>query len=218
MGAPIPVAMTDELREAPMAEGTHANLSGAMQGSASGQFSDLFRNATAIFSAGAGAIHIAVIQAHFEEYWAFGVFFAAAAWLQILWAIWVVARPSRLVALTGIGINGGITAVWVVSRTVGVPLGPEPGVVETAEFVDVVATSLQVLVILGALGLLSRGAMRRDVGRGALVSSTLVLGLSVAVLATTAIISFEPHEEESTATDEHEEEEGEALALFRRGG
>jgi hypothetical protein len=193
-----------------MAEGKQANLSGAMQGSASGQFSDLLRNATAIFSAGAGAIHIAVIQAHFEEYWAFGVFFAGAAWLQILWAIWVVARPSRVVALTGIGINGAITAVWVVSRTVGVPLGPEPGVVEEAEFVDIVATSLQVLVILGALGLLSRGAMRRDVGRGALVSSTLVLGLSVAVLATTAIISFEPHEEEPAGTDEHEEEEGEA--------
>ena len=51
--------------------------------------------------------------------------------------------------------------------------------------------------------------MRRDVGRGALVSSTLVLGLSVAVLATTAIISFEPHEEEPAGTDEHEEE-GEA--------
>jgi len=201
-----------------MAEGTQANLSGAMRGSESSRFSDLLGNATAIFSAGAGAIHIAVIQAHFDEYWAFGLFFAGAAWLQILWAIWVVARPSRVVALTGIGINGAITAVWVVSRTVGVPLGPEPGVVEEAEFVDIVATSLQVLVILGALGLLSKGAMRRDVGRGALVSSTLVLGLSVVVLATSAIISFEPHEEESTATDEHEEEEGEAVALFRWGG
>lgn len=201
-----------------MAEGTQANLSGAMRGSESSRFSDLLGNATAIFSAGAGAIHIAVIQAHFDEYWAFGLFFAGAAWLQILWAIWVVARPSRVVALTGIGINGAITAVWVVSRTVGVPLGPEPGVAEPAEFVDIAATSLQVLVILGALGLLSRGAMRRDVGRGVLVSSTVVLGVSVAVLATSAIISFEPHEEESTATDEHEEEEGEAVALFRRGG
>jgi hypothetical protein len=194
-----------------MAEGTQTNLSGAMRGSASHQFSNLLGNATAIFSAGAGAIHIAVIQAHLEEYWAFGVFFAVVAWLQILWAIWVVARPSRVVALTGIGINGAITAVWVVSRTVGVPLGPEPGVAEPVEFVDVAATSLQVLAIMGALGLLSRGAMRRDVGRGTLVSSTLVLGVSVAVLATGAIISFEPHEEEEpAATDEHEEEEGEA--------
>jgi hypothetical protein len=167
-------------------------------------------NATAMFSAGAGAIHIAVIQAHFDEYWAFGVFFAVVAWLQIMWAIWVVARPSRVVALTGIGINGAITAVWVVSRTVGVPLGPEPGLAEPAEFVDVVATSFQVLVILGALGLLSSGAMTRGVGRGVLVSSTLVLGLSVAVLATGAILSFEPHEEEPATTDEHEKEEGEA--------
>jgi hypothetical protein len=194
-----------------MADVTQTNLSGATQAPASSRFSHLLGNATAIFSAGAGAIHIAVIQAHFDEYWAFGLFFAAAAWLQILWAIWVVARPGRLVALTGIGINGAITAVWVVSRTVGVPLGPEPGMAEPAEFVDIAATSLQVLVILGALGLLSRGAMRREVGRGVLVSSTVVLGLSVAVLATSAIISFEPHEEEEpAATDEHQEEEGEA--------
>ena len=174
----------------------------------------MLANATAVLSAGAGAIHFAVIQAHYEEYWAFGVFFAAAAWLQILWAMWLVARPGRAAALVGIAINGGITGVWVISRTVGIPFGPEPGVAEAVEFVDVAATSLQVLAVLGALALLSRGTTRRGVARGAVVSLSILLGVSVAVLSTTAIISFTPHEEseasheeEAPTTDEHEEEE-----------
>ena len=179
------------------------------------RFSDLLANVTGVLSAGAGAIHFSVIQSHFEEYWAFGVFFATAAWLQILWAMWVVARPGRGVALVGIAINGAITAVWVVSRTVGIPFGPEPGVTEAAEFVDVAATSLQILAVLGALALLSRGTARRAVATGAVVSLTLLLGVSVAVLTTAAIISFTPHEEseeatheeEAPATDEHGEEE-----------
>jgi hypothetical protein len=51
------------------------------------------------------------------------------------------------------------------------------------------------------------------------VFSTLVLGVSVAVLTTAAIISFTPHEEaeasheeEEPAKEEHEGEEGEAGA------
>ena len=187
------------------------------------RLSDLLRNATGVLSAGAGAIHFAVIQSHFEEYWAFGVFFAAAAWLQILWAMWVVARPGRGVALVGIAINGGITATWVISRTVGIPFGPEPGVAEAAEFADVAATSLQVLAVLGALALLSRGTTRRAVARGAVLSLTLLLGASVAVLTTAAIISFTPHaeseasheEEEAPVTDEHEEEEEAALVAVQ---
>jgi hypothetical protein len=177
------------------------------------RFSNVLGNATGVLSAGAGAIHFAVIQSHYEEYWAFGVFFATAAWLQILWAMLVVARPGRGAAITGIAINGAITVVWIVSRTVGIPFGPEPGVAEAVEFVDVAATSLQVLSILGCLGLLFTGA-GRAVARRAVVSSTLVLGLSVAVLTTAAIISFTPHEEEEEAPAEHEEEEGEAGAAL----
>jgi hypothetical protein len=197
-----------------MAEASAEASSLITRDEAPSRFSDVLRNATGVFSAGAGAIHFGVIQSHFEEYWAFGVFFATAAWLQILWAMWVVARPGRVVALIGIAINGTITVVWIISRTVGIPFGPEPGVAEAVEFVDVAATSLQVLAVLGALGLLTGSGARREVARGAVVSFTLVLVLSVAVLTTAAIISFTPHEEaeaaheeEEPAGDEHEEEE-----------
>jgi hypothetical protein len=186
-----------------MAEVSRADLSRSIDGSAVWQLSDMLRYALSILSAGAGAIHIAVIQAHFEEWWASGVFFAVIAWLQILWAILIVARPSRMVVLSGVAINAIIVGVWVVSRTVGIPLGPESGTAEPVEFVDVAATAFEVLLVVAALGLLSAGA--RVVRRGALVSSTVVLGLTVAVLASAAIISFSP--EHGEAETEHEEQE-----------
>ncbi|MGH2679595.1 MAG: hypothetical protein ACRDG8_03800, partial [Actinomycetota bacterium] len=36
----------------------------------------------AALSAGAAAIHFAVISTHFEEYWVFGAFFFVVAWFQ----------------------------------------------------------------------------------------------------------------------------------------
>ena len=44
---------------------------------------------------GAAAIHYAVIADHLEEWWAFGVFFAAIGVAQLLWAALVVASPHR---------------------------------------------------------------------------------------------------------------------------
>ena len=171
-------------------------MHGSRTGEESGHLSDVLRNCVSLLSAGAGAIHFAVIQSHFEEYWVFGTFFAVFAWLQILWALLLIGRPTRPVALAGIVINGVIAAVWVVSRTVGIPLGPESGTPEMAEYIDVISTVLEVLAIVGASALLLPRATRRVVGRGLLVSSTVVVGMVVAVLTTTAIISYSPDEKE----------------------
>src|SRR5919204_5338320 len=39
----------------------------------------------ALLSAGAAAIHFAVIQDHFEEWWGYGVFFVASGIAQLAW-------------------------------------------------------------------------------------------------------------------------------------
>ena len=49
--------------------------------------------ALAITSVVAAVIHFAVSGEHFQEYWAFGVFMLAVAWLQLTWAVGVVVRP-----------------------------------------------------------------------------------------------------------------------------
>jgi hypothetical protein len=125
--------MSDAYRTAGLGAGKQA-------AAGSGSLTDVLRNGVALLSAGSGAIHFAVTQSHFEEYWLFGIFFAVLAWLQILWALVVVARPTPLVALTGAVINAVAIALWVWTRTIGLPVGPEPGSPEAAEFIDVVAT------------------------------------------------------------------------------
>ena len=50
-----------------------------------------------IASVVAAVIHFAVAGEHFAEYWVFGVFMLAAAWLQLAWAVGLLIRPSRVV-------------------------------------------------------------------------------------------------------------------------
>jgi hypothetical protein len=203
--------MTDAYRTAGLGVGNQSEAT-------SGPLTDLLRNGVALLSAGSGAIHFAVIQSHFEEYWLFGIFFAVLAWLQILWALVVVARPTRLVALTGALINGVAVAVWVWTRTIGVPVGPEPGSPEMAEFIDVLATMFELLVVIGAVALAFVRPAARRFGRTALLALTLVLTVAVSSLTSAAIISFSPHteEEEQTETGSHEEEEGSSATLWSR--
>ncbi|MGQ0669308.1 MAG: hypothetical protein ACT4PO_06510, partial [Actinomycetota bacterium] len=87
---------------------------------------------TAALSAGAAAIHLAVVEDHFEEYVLFGVFFVAVGAMQALWAVLILAKPSKWVYITGLVGNAGIVVLWVVSRTTGLPIGPEPGSPEAA--------------------------------------------------------------------------------------
>jgi hypothetical protein len=86
-------------------------------------------------------IHSLVTADHFEEYWLFGVLFAAATCLQALWTALIFGDPSnRRILLTGAVGNAALVAVWAISRTVGLPLGPHPWQPEPAGVVDVLST------------------------------------------------------------------------------
>lgn len=123
--------------------------------------SEALRFAVALASAGAATIHFAVIAQHLEEYWLFGSFFIGVAILQLAWATVVLYLPSPAVYLAGLVGNAAVAATWVVSRTTGLPLGPESGEPEPVGVADTVATAFEVLVAAGALLLLLRMASRR---------------------------------------------------------
>lgn len=144
-----------------------------------GRLAELIRNGLAVLSAGAAGIHFAVIQSHFEEYWLFGVFFAVVAWLQVVWAILVVARPSRTVLLAGVLVNGGVVAIWIASRTVGIPLGPDSGAVEAVTLPDITATAFEIVLVIGSLALLSSGPVRHVLPRAGILAATLAISLGV---------------------------------------
>jgi hypothetical protein len=111
----------------------------------------------AALSMAAAAIHFAVMGQHFAEYVAFGVFFSVVAWLQAIWAVGVTVLPSKRLLLVGFVGNALVVLVWLISRTTGLPIGPESGVPEPAAFVDVLSTILEVAIVVGTATLLLRG-------------------------------------------------------------
>ena len=109
----------------------------------------------AVLSIGAGMIHAAVVPEHLAEYWVFGAFFILKAVFQLAWAVVVVRRPSAIVYTAGALINGAIIALWALSRTIGLPIGPEAWMPEPVTTVDVTATLMEVLLVVSVV--LARG-------------------------------------------------------------
>jgi hypothetical protein len=101
-------------------------------------------------SLGAAAIHFAAIESHFNEFAPYGFAFIGLAWFQAIWAQVYLLRPGRRAALIGAAVNVGVVAVWLISRTVGLPFGPEAGIQQPVGFPDLLATSFEI-VLIGAL-------------------------------------------------------------------
>ncbi|MEP7360223.1 MAG: hypothetical protein ABI744_01455 [Chloroflexota bacterium] len=105
--------------------------------------------AAALSLASAG-IHFAVISEHLADDVLFGVLFFALGWFQLVWAQVYLIWQRRSAAWLAIIVNLGAVLVWVMSRTVGLPIGPEPWVPEQLGFADILASSFE----LGLIGLL----------------------------------------------------------------
>jgi hypothetical protein len=154
--------------------------------------SEALRLGIALASACAATIHFAVIAQHLEEYWLFGFFFIAVAIAQLAWAILVLFRPSPAVYLAGFVGNAAVAATWVVSRTTGFPLGPEPGEPEPVGTADSVATAFEVLIAAGTLLLLLRiTSRRRPLAR--FTAATAVATLAVIGVTAFSLLSLAGH-------------------------
>lgn len=161
--------------------------------------------ALAVVSLATAGIHFAVMGDHFQEYVVFGIFFAVVAWFQSLWALAVVVSPTRSVLLTGAVVNALVVVVWLVSRTIGLPIGPDPGIAEPAAFLDVLTTVLEVVIVASIATVLVRGEPGRATpraGRGLALVGGLAL---VLVLLTTVAVA-------SMSEEAHGHEEGEGSA------
>lgn len=139
-------------------------------------------------SLAAAAIHFAVLGAHYNESWMYGVFFAVVAWFQAGWALLVVHRPARWLYWAGAAGNAAVIVVWAVTRTAGVPVGPASGETEDVAFVDMLATSTEALIVVACIAvLLGRQWMERGPVRSALWA-VVVLALAVMPLTSAALV------------------------------
>ncbi len=119
--------------------------------------------AAALLAGAAGVIHASVIEEHFKEATLFGIFFAVAAVFQLLWAASVLTWPRRRLLAVGAAGNAAIMLVWFASRTVGLPIGPEPWTREAITFLDLLATIFEGGVVLLAASLRSKPLPVKDV-------------------------------------------------------
>ena len=144
----------------------------------------------ASLSAGAAAIHFAVIFEHFTEYALYGVFFLVISWAQLIWAAIVLWRPSRLWLWLGVAGNAVVVAVYVASRTAGLPIGPDVGNPEPVGGLDVVSVVLEVALIAGCVALLWRPSLTaRPVRRfGTLGTAASLAAVPAFVVAVTAAV------------------------------
>ena len=100
-----------------------------------------------LLSGVAAAIHFLVVPEHLEEYLAFGVFFIVIGVAQGLWALLIGLAPTRGLIVSGIIGNAAIVMIWALSRTVGLPVGPEPWTPESAGLWDVLSTACEILIV-----------------------------------------------------------------------
>jgi hypothetical protein len=167
-----------------------------------------FLSGLTALSAGAAAIHFVVTFAHFQEYVLYGVFFLIISWAQLIWAAGLCWRPAhlwtsrgapqgtrlwqRLWLWLGIAGNALILAVYIASRTAGLPFGPDLHHAEPAGALDVMSCVLEFTLITGCAALLWRPSLadrpvRRRRGFAAVAAAGAVPALVIA--ATTAVMT-----------------------------
>lgn len=119
-----------------------------------------------VLSVIAGGIHAGAGPEHFSEWWAYALFFFGAAFAQVsyglilltqgieAWGGWSVVRHR--VYLAGIVGNLAIVALWIVTRTVGVPVGPEAFEPEEVGIVDLSSKAVELLLLAVLVALLRK--------------------------------------------------------------
>lgn len=141
--------------------------------------------ALAALSASAGVIHGVVAFDHLGGAGEGLAFFTVAAAAQLALAVVVVVSRARWVLAAGILGHGVLTAVWLVSRTVGVPVGAHSGEALSIGLADGISQLLQVLfIVVAALWLAQDRAPVRWLVPRALAGGSIVVLLAVVPLTT----------------------------------
>jgi hypothetical protein len=125
----------------------------------------LVRWPVGLLSVVAAVIHFAVTPEHFEEYLLFGVFFLVLGAFQLVWGVLAPWRPWPAMLWAGLVVNVGVIVIWIVTRTSGLPIGPEAGEAEEIHLLDGLATAAELLIVLGSAWLLAGGRSRHHVAQ-----------------------------------------------------
>jgi len=144
----------------------------------------------ALLTLGAALIHLSVAPEHLREYLPFGVFFLAVGCAQIVVAVELFARPTRRLAMALAAFSIGLVALWFVSRSIGLPVGPNAGTPEQTGLTDVICNLLEIVasaLLVSLVVLPTRSALRRLwlVGLGSAPSALASAGMTFLAVSAT---------------------------------
>lgn len=131
------------------------------------------RSLAALGFLAAGIIHLAQVALHLAEDVRFGAFFVIVGGLQLLAALALVR--ARRPAWYWLGIAGSVAtiAIWLISRSLGLPFGAEPGLAEAIGSADAAASLLEGLTVAALLLWLRDRSPGAGLGAHALAASGL---------------------------------------------
>ncbi|MDO9458027.1 hypothetical protein [Nocardioides sp.] len=114
-----------------------------------------------VATAAAAGIHAAVAPPHLREQTVAGLFFLVTAAAQLAWAAAAAGRPTPTLLRAGVVLNLGLVALWLLTRTAGLPFGllPEPHPVGPW---DLTCVAWQVAAAAACAGALRDGSVGTD--------------------------------------------------------
>jgi hypothetical protein len=128
-------------------------------------------SAIALASVAAGAINVAAAATVGRGSTQNLAFFSIVAAAQLVWGVVSMAEAPRWWLAVGAAGNLVVVATWVVSRTVGLPLGDYAGITLPVGFPDALATALEAVIVVDQVPRRRRrgcgGRGRADPGRRA---------------------------------------------------
>jgi hypothetical protein len=159
---------------------------------------------------GSAVIHFALAPAHLDEQTSHGVFFLAIAWAQLAVVV-AIARWGQVGApvargrwndrvepwLAAAALNAGIVAVWLGSRTIGVPKTHH----DSIGFTDTLSAALEIAVVLAAVVALRGSLVTRRLPSA--VMNPVALGVAGIALVGVVSASVSPSLAGETAAHSH---------------
>jgi hypothetical protein len=142
----------------------------------------------ALASIAAGAIHVSAARTLGRGDTQTFMFFGVVAAAEIVWGLVALMRAPRWWLVLGVLGNAVVVTTWLVSRTVGLPVGEFAHAVLPVGYADVLATIFGVVTLVGAATLAIRGsspARAMATARG----FALVAAIAIGLLALSGVMS-----------------------------
>jgi hypothetical protein len=144
------------------------------------------RVAAAFFTLGAAIIHFAVVPEHLVTYVPYGVFLFLVGLAQLGLVAGLLLRPSSGLLLAAGAGTLLVIAIWIASRTVGIPVGPDSELAEPIGLPDLFTSLMEYVAVV--LMLLAERRLKRSTSL--VMARRMIPGLFVAGLAALTLTSI----------------------------